>query len=210
MGGRICSRRVNVASSPKPFLPERAHIRSHQRPDHTTGPSATTYTPHRTFQTVSTVLHPSFMSAPQGWELHPERGSQADRRRFGLSRTATVMSAVPIEVHSSEGERLGRFSIVPPAPPSSMEALAREVAVALGIEDETNRFEDLFSGPLEDLKEGRQLVSTESLGSSTILTLTHSRAHKLPYQIVGRLRWLTKLETRQFEVGHHPPRGLQT
>ena len=40
-----------------------------------------------------------------------------------------------------------------------MEDLARECAVALGIEDDSDRFEQLFTGPLEDLDQGRRLVS---------------------------------------------------
>lgn len=69
------------------------------------------------------------------------------------------MAAVPVQLYHPNGGKIGLCNMVPPAPPSSMETLAREVAIALGVEDENNRFEPLFTGPLKNLEEGGQLLS---------------------------------------------------
>lgn len=49
-----------------------------------------------------------------------------------------------------------------PDPNQTMEDLARECAVTLGVDDDTNQFERFFTGPLADLTVGRQMVSTRA------------------------------------------------
>jgi len=70
------------------------------------------------------------------------------------------MASQVVKILAHDGkEVIGNFNMARPAPPSSMEDFADELAIALGVEDETNRFEQLFAGPREGFKQGRNMVS---------------------------------------------------
>lgn len=78
------------------------------------------------------------------------KNSSSPFRSF-LPRLLSPRTAIPSFFDSSP-QKMSNYTS------SELKDLATRVAVFMGVEDDSNRFEQLFAGPVEDLNEGRDLV----------------------------------------------------